>query len=270
MLKVGASDYSSRRAIAIKCQQSAAQQRLASLSLLAVFGLTGINWVMADAIAPVPAHAYTATVNVALSSQVGESYQSFIRRAEAVARAAAQRSFDRDILVTDVAVTIVGQNDGAIVPILALEVSRQRWRSRPDAQRWARYFPDTQTLLRFNQTTPLPQAPDEPTPAPMDSPVPPDGAPPRVIQLPGGVRLIPNPGGGGEPRQNNAPNQGRAGSNTPQQNNTPNQGRTRSNTPQQNNTPNQQAPANAPPPAAPGRVIELPGGVRLIPNPGGS
>ena len=262
--------------------RSVAQLRLAPLSLLTVLSFTGISWLSLSALAPQVADAYTARVNVALNRELGESYRSFLRRAEAVARAAAQRSFDRDILVTDVAVTIVGENNGAIAPILALEVSRQAWRRRPDPQRWTTYFPNTQSLLGFGSTTDetdATQATPTPNPTPNPTATPSGNTPGRVIELPGGVRLIPNPGG--TPQQNGAPNQGNTG--TPanganQQNpGSPpitapplNQGTgtQQNNVPQQNGTPNQPTPNDVSPSgAAPGQVIQLPGGVRLIPNP---
>jgi hypothetical protein len=248
------SKYSSLLTISVHFKQSVThlcksitQKQVASLSLLTVLSLTGISWVLGVVVAPQSAQAYTSAVNVSLSRQPGESYQSFVRRAEAVARAAAQRSFDQDILVTEVAVTITGQNDGAIAPILLLEVTRQSWRSRPDPQRWATYFPDTQSLLRFNQTTAA-ETSDEATPT--SRPVP-RATRPRVIQLPGGGRVIRNPTGA--PQQNNGANRGTANPNAAQQNNAPNQ-----------------APTNVPQGPAPGQVITLPGGVRLIPNPTGA
>lgn len=256
MLKSQDSEYSPLLAISVQFKQSAvhlcrsiSQKQVAPLSLLAVLSFTGISWLLGVAIAPQSAQAYTAALNVSLSRQPGESYQSFVRRAEAVARAAAQRSFDQDILVTDVAVTITGQNDGAIAPILLLEVTRQSWRSRPDPQRWATYFPNTQSLLRFNQTTAEAETSDDATPAES---VPP-GTRPRVIELPGGVRRV-------------IPNSTRAR----QQNNGANQRRANPNAAQQNNAPNQAAPTNVPQGPAPGQVINLPGGVRLIPNPTGA
>jgi hypothetical protein len=253
--------------------QSITQKRLARLSLVAVLGLTGINCLLSEAIAPQSAYAYTARLNVSLARQPSESYRSFVRRAEAVARAAAQRSFDRDILVSDVAVTIVGQNNGSIAPVLSLNVTRPNWRRRPDAQRWATYFPDTQKLLGFS-----PNNRDEETGADGSLPPPPGGAPNgttpgRVITLPGGVRLIPNPSG--RPQQQ----PGQQGQGTPrngatQQNQQQQQGTPANGTNQQNTNPNNRAaPSNAQPPgAAPGQVIEIPGGggVRLIPNPGGT
>lgn len=248
------------------------RSRLTRLSLLGILGLTGISWLGTEAIAPQSASAYTARLNVSVSRQPEESYRSFVRRAEAVARAAAQRSFDRDILVSDVSVTILGQNNGSIAPVLDLKVSRQNWRRRPDASRWATYFPDTQTLLGFSPTNQeqVTGGDDNLPPAPND--VPPGGTTPgRVIELPGGVRLIPNPGG---TQQTGSPNQRRSPNGvTPQ--NQQQQGTPDNGTNQQNTTPNRiVAPTNRnnpPPGAAPGQVIEIPGGggVRLIPNPGG-
>ncbi|MEQ8754863.1 hypothetical protein [Coleofasciculus sp. G1-WW12-02] len=131
--------------------QSIARKQIAPLGLWVLFGCTSISWLMTAAIAPEMACAYTARVEVPLNSQPEETYANFLRRAEAVARAAAQRSFDGDILVTDVAVTIVGQHNNAIAPILLLQVSRQNWKRRPIVSFWATYFPGTQSLLEFNQ-----------------------------------------------------------------------------------------------------------------------
>lgn len=108
-------------------------------------------WILTEAIAPQVVRAYTARVDVAIDRLQDESYETTLRRAEAVARAAAQRSFDQDILVTDVSVIISVQSYGAIAPLLALDVSRQQWRTRPDTQRWAKYFKTARSLLLFEQ-----------------------------------------------------------------------------------------------------------------------
>lgn len=124
------------------------------LGLAALLGMTGGAWVLQAAIAPQVAQAYTARVSVAIDSFPEESYETLVRRAETTARAAAQRSFDSDILITEVVVTIVGENAGAVAPILALEVSRNQWRSRPDTQRWATYFRASRALLGYERPTP--------------------------------------------------------------------------------------------------------------------
>lgn len=192
-----------------------AKKPILSVSLLSVLSFGSVSWLTLAAIAPQSAQAYTANVSVSLNRQPNETFQSFMRRAESVARAAAQRSFDRDILVTDVAVTIVGQNDGAIVPLLSLKVSRQAWKSRPDPQRWASYFPNTQLLLGIKDpeersgtqrgATPQPSATPQrgATPQPGANPQQP---PTRVITLPGAPNQIILPG-----NPQNAPGQAAPG-----------------------------------------------------------
>lgn len=176
--------------------QSVTSKHIAPMGLMALLGLASVSWLTTAIVAPQVAQAYTARVNVGLTRETGESFRSFLRRAEAVARAAAQRSFDRDILVTEVAVTVVGQNNGAIAPLLSLEVSRQSWRRSPDPQRWITYFPNTDTLLGFDrtqeETEPQPGGIPQPTPttAPGASPTPQSPGEPRVIELPGGTRQI--------------------------------------------------------------------------------
>lgn len=203
MLKSNLSAFNPRSAIPVLLKkasaelcQSVAQKQITPIGLIALLGLASVSWLTTSIVAPQVAQAYTARVNVGLTRETGESFRSFLRRAEAIARAAAQRSFDRDILVTEVAVTVVGQNNGAIAPLLSLEVSRQSWRSSPDPQRWITYFPNTDTLLGFDRTQeepePQPGGAPQPTPtsAPGATPTPQAPGGPRVIELPGGTRQI--------------------------------------------------------------------------------
>ncbi|WP_190460289.1 hypothetical protein [Trichocoleus sp. FACHB-69] len=190
-----------------RSQKSFAHRFLAPLSLVGILGCTGVTWLVSSALAPQIAQAYTARIDLRMVGQPNETYEGLIRRAEAVARAAAQRSFDRDILVTDVAVMIMGQNQGAIAPILALKVNRGAWRSRPDVSRWATYFPSTKALLGFRDDV-IPDPQPAPAAAPQQAPAAaptaaPRATPPTTI-TPGNVRDIPRPPAGGTPR-NQAP-----------------------------------------------------------------
>jgi len=118
-----------------------------SLSLAIALGsAASLSW---EAIAPPPAQAYTARTEITLTRQGNETYTALLRRAEAIARAATQRAFDGDVLVSAVSITVVGQNSGAIAPVLRLEVNRQNWRNQPDPQHWSTYFPISKLLLRF-------------------------------------------------------------------------------------------------------------------------
>ncbi|MGH1392685.1 MAG: hypothetical protein ACRAVC_01435 [Trichormus sp.] len=117
-------------------------------------------WILTETISPQIVQAYTARVDLTIDRLPDEGYEAILRRAEMTARAAAQRSFDQDILVTDISVIVSVQSYGAIAPILSLEVSRKQWRTRPDPRRWATYFKNARTLLRFEEqpTDPKPSA----------------------------------------------------------------------------------------------------------------
>ncbi|AFZ00822.1 hypothetical protein [Calothrix sp. PCC 6303] len=111
-------------------------------------------WLITEVFSPKIVQAYTARADLIVDTLADENYETLLRRAEAVARAAAQRSFDQDLLATEVSVIVAGQNAGAIAPILDLRVSRQQWRNRPDPQVWAIYYRSARSLLFFNQEPP--------------------------------------------------------------------------------------------------------------------
>ena len=179
-----------------------------------VYGLTAIVFIS-------QANAYTATADVTIGRAVGETYEGFIRRAETVARAAVQRSFDQDILVTDVSVTILGENRGSIAPVVLINVSRQSWRSRPDPQQWATYFPSTRVLLGFETqapattpgTTVAPKIPPQGFPVlPNGQPIIPSNAPGNLVQ-PGTIQ--PGTGTNIQPGNTTAPTNLSPGNITP-------------------------------------------------------
>ena len=143
--------------------QIARKIRIVQLGVL-LFGAVPV-WFACEAIAPQIVRAYTARVDLAIDRLPEETYETVLRRAEMAARAGAQRSFDQDILVTDVSVIVSVQSRGAIAPVLALEVTRPQWRTRPDPQRWATYFKTAQSLLFFEQNPVTSNSGQNPIPA---------------------------------------------------------------------------------------------------------
>jgi hypothetical protein len=170
------------------------------LPLVVSLGLAGEIILLESTIVPQAAHAYTATVDIEVEPRVNESYETLLRRAESIVRAAAQRSFDQDILVTEVSITILAQREGATVPLMTMQVSRPQWRSRPDPKYWANYFRSAQTFLQFDQPggTPTPQPASTPTPAPTAPPAIDPLSTPTPTGVPQPIRL---PGRGSQPYQ---------------------------------------------------------------------
>ena len=123
------------------------RQTAATLALTAGLGL-GLAALPA-LLQPAPAQAYMAQLGVSIDNGASNSYETLVRRAEQIAAAAAQRSFDNDILVTEVAVTVTGNYGGLETPVLSLNVSRNQWRGQPNPKRWATYYPMSESLLGF-------------------------------------------------------------------------------------------------------------------------
>jgi hypothetical protein len=124
---------------------------LTKVSLSVLLSLTTINLGVLTVLSPKPVLAYTAQLDVTISPNTPEeTFTIMLRRAEAIARAAAQRSFDSDILVSDVSITILIQNREMIVPVLGLKVNRQKWEKEPDVQKYVNYYPASGSLLGFD------------------------------------------------------------------------------------------------------------------------
>jgi hypothetical protein len=122
------------------------QRSVLSAGLAALLGGTGI-WLTEALIAPQASQAYTSRLDLFLTKESGETYDTLLRRGEMAARAGAQRSFDQDLLITNVSVTVVVEGDGTSVPILALRVDRDQWRARPETYYWATYYRTAEALL---------------------------------------------------------------------------------------------------------------------------
>ena len=127
-------------------------KKIRTANALFLMGLGVPLWLIFEALSPQIVQAYTARVDLSIDRLPEENYETLLRRAEAAARAGAQRSFDRDILVTDVSIIVSVQNYGAIAPVLELAASRPQWRTYPDPKRWATYFKSTRSLLFFEPT----------------------------------------------------------------------------------------------------------------------
>lgn len=169
------------------------------LGLMTVLGLSAGVWGMQAAIAPSVVQAYTSRVSVSIEvSSPNERYENFLRRAELVARAAVQRSFDTDLLITEALVTVVGEHRGLVAPVLEIKVTRPQWRSRPDPAYWATYFSTARSLLGYGgrpatATVAPPPVPTTPQPVPAPAVVP--AQPPVTNEAPPAPTDVPAPGG---------------------------------------------------------------------------
>lgn len=115
------------------------------LSMLLGSGAIAIGTLLAT---PQVAQAYTFRSTLLVPRNPDEEgYQAFLRQCEAITRASIQQTFDADLLVSEVIVTVVGDNKGIAVPVMEVPVTRREWEARPDPQEWARYYDNASALL---------------------------------------------------------------------------------------------------------------------------
>ena len=121
----------------------------APLGLTVLLGTSGALWLTEALIMPKAAHAYTSRLSLFLTLEDEEPSGSLLRRANMAARAGAQRSFDQDLLITEVVIDVTAESsDGtATVPVLKLQVSRQEWSQQPVTEYWATYYRGAEALL---------------------------------------------------------------------------------------------------------------------------
>lgn len=173
------------------------KSNLTKVSLSVLFSLTAVSYGLLLTVAPKVARAYTARVQLTISPNYAEeSFETMMRRAEAIARAATQRSLDNDVLVTDVNVIIFIEHHGSTVPALGLKVSRKNWKKFPDPLKWTHRYPGAASLLKF---------PSEPSLVINQSGSPPNSAPnsaPNSNNSPTGATNSPESGNSPVPASN--------------------------------------------------------------------
>jgi hypothetical protein len=127
-----------------------ATQKTWMASLATSLGLAGGLWFTVEAKIPQIVQAETASVNLHIERRQGEKYESLQNRAQEAAKQAVEATLAENRKATDVSITVIGQHQGAIAPILSLDVSRAQW-SSPDANRWITQFNQARSLLRFDE-----------------------------------------------------------------------------------------------------------------------
>jgi hypothetical protein len=123
------------------------------LSVLSLIGSLGTFVPLT--IIPVVAQAQTKPVELRLNAQ-NQNFKTLIQQAEAVAKNTIEQSFLENPNLTAVSLTVIGEHNGTVAPILSTNVSRLNWQQKPTIQAWSQYFTASEILLGFlkPQTTP--------------------------------------------------------------------------------------------------------------------
>jgi hypothetical protein len=111
------------------------------------------------------AFASPTEVNLSIKRQQSENYEQFVQRAETLAKNTVQQRFQNNQALEEVRVLVVGENQGAIAPVLTVQVNRDNWNHDPRIERWQNTFPHSKDLLGFEQQSAQIQPPTGTTPS---------------------------------------------------------------------------------------------------------
>jgi hypothetical protein len=138
------------------------QRWIAPLSAIALIGLGTTVWVGIEAINPAPSFANASQITQASTERLdlyverwtNETYETLWRRSQDAALANAQQLFDRDRQISKVVIMVTAESNGAVAPLLTLEVSRDQWERQIQPERWITNVTSSKTLLGFEKPKP--------------------------------------------------------------------------------------------------------------------
>lgn len=165
------------------------KKRLIPITLTTLLSCTTIIWIATTGVNPSVILAKPVEFNLPIYRQSQEPYNQFMQRAENLAKTTINSRLKQDSSLDEIKVIIIGENEGAIAPILAVKVSRQGWTNDPQVQRWVTYFTDSKLLLGFDQPVVTPeqaQPADSNQPPTAENPPSqtPEEQPPQPQQIP--------------------------------------------------------------------------------------
>ncbi|MGK7920076.1 MAG: hypothetical protein AB4080_08735 [Trichodesmium sp.] len=108
-----------------------------------------------------------------IDSNDNSSYKNLVEKSEKLAQETIEQEFKNNPEITEITITILGERQSQIVPVLRSTVSRSEWQKNANIDDFTRYFADAKFLLKFEEDTnnsdsqPTPQTqPEIPAPPP--------------------------------------------------------------------------------------------------------
>lgn len=98
-----------------------------------------------------PVLAQIRQIDLIVNSNSRQTFESLIEQAKTLAKTSIDQEFVEDSSVREITLTILGERNGQMVPILMVKVSRSDWQAKPSIQQWVRYLGDSEVLLGFKE-----------------------------------------------------------------------------------------------------------------------
>jgi hypothetical protein len=92
-----------------------------------------------------------------LNSDGNESFETLLQQAEDLVKTSIEQEFAENPNASEISITVLGETQGQIVPLLRSTVSRSQWQNNSRMARWTKYFVSSSgVLLGFYNPSPTP------------------------------------------------------------------------------------------------------------------
>lgn len=84
--------------------------------------------------------AQTIERSFLLNSDGNASFEVLLQEAQDLVQTSIEQQFAENPNITEVSITVLGENQGQVVPILRSKVTRSQWQHDSRVERWTKYF----------------------------------------------------------------------------------------------------------------------------------
>lgn len=91
-----------------------------------------------------------------LNSDGNASFEVLLQEAHNLVQTSIEQQFAENPNITEVSITVLGENQGQVVPILRSRVTRSQWQHDSRVERWTKYFVTSSPKLLgfYNRSAP--------------------------------------------------------------------------------------------------------------------
>ncbi|MEM9007262.1 MAG: hypothetical protein AAGE59_27520 [Cyanobacteria bacterium P01_F01_bin.86] len=98
---------------------------------------------------PTVGWAQPRDLDIVMNADATADFWQLMAEAETLVTANISQTFAANPSITRLHVEVVAERNGAVVPLMLTQVSRQSWQAEAEVARWTQYFGNAQVLLSY-------------------------------------------------------------------------------------------------------------------------
>lgn len=124
----------------------------------------GLLFLTAELLMASPVLARTSQLKAIVPGDRTTTFTTLLEQAQILAAQAIAQEFATNPAISEVWISVLGERQGQVTPLLAVRVTRSQWQTSPNLNQWIEYFTDARVLLRFETPQTASVSPQPPQP----------------------------------------------------------------------------------------------------------